>query len=54
MNDKNDKNWEIRSTLQAIFVAVVFMFVVLYFGLMCEFEDLTGQDNVEIVKEEVR
>lgn len=49
MNDK----WEIRAKFEAILLLVALAFVFVYFGVMCEFEDLTGQ-NVEIVKEEAR
>ena len=50
---ENEK-WEIKAKFEAIIVLVVFAFVFVYFGLMCEHEDLTGQNSTEIVKEETR
>lgn len=49
----NDEKWEIRAKLEAILLLVALAFAFVYFGVMCEYEDLTGQ-NVEIVKEEAR
>ncbi len=49
-----DDKWEIRAKFEAILLLVALMFAFVYFGLMCEYEDLTGRNNVEIVKEEIR